>query len=176
MNNSYDDKLSQSIRRKRSLIWWILIVSFIIISVGITLIVIFAKPSYPVLLSSNINIEINGSGTYKEGSEITISAIDVEGYRFNSWTYNGEIVSQNKTYTFIINEQSSGTYNAIYDKLYYISIGNLINGDIFVDKVEAIKGEEVRLTIIPDEDYFLSELYYVNDGDDKYNNIENNNV
>jgi hypothetical protein len=44
---------------------------------------------------------INGSGEYEEGEEVSLVAMPAEGYHFLSWTENGTVVSEDKTYTFI---------------------------------------------------------------------------
>ena len=45
---------------------------------------------------------VSGGGTYIEDSECTLTATANEGYHFYTWTENGEVVSTNATYTFIV--------------------------------------------------------------------------
>lgn len=49
----------------------------------------------------------SGSGTYNYGSAVTLSAIPVKGYSFESWTENGIQASTSSTYTFTLNSNRS---------------------------------------------------------------------
>lgn len=43
---------------------------------------------------------VSGTGTYECSAECNLSAIPNDGYRFISWTENGDVVSTNTTYVF----------------------------------------------------------------------------
>ena len=43
---------------------------------------------------------VTGETTVKFGTEVTVTAISNEGYHFDSWTSEGEVVSTDATYTF----------------------------------------------------------------------------
>ena len=45
---------------------------------------------------------VSGAGTYEGGSSCTIVATPSEGYRFVNWTENGDVVSTNASYEFIV--------------------------------------------------------------------------
>ncbi|MBR3491586.1 MAG: hypothetical protein IKH44_04730, partial [Bacteroidales bacterium] len=45
---------------------------------------------------------VTGSGTYEEGVTCTLVATANEGYTFTNWTENGEVVSTEATYSFIV--------------------------------------------------------------------------
>ncbi len=45
---------------------------------------------------------VNGSGTYEEGATCTLTAIANESYSFKNWTENGEVVSTEATYSFMV--------------------------------------------------------------------------
>lgn len=47
---------------------------------------------------------VTGAGTYANGSTVTLTATANEGYTFVNWTENGNVVSTNATYTFVVNE------------------------------------------------------------------------
>ena len=61
-------------------------------------------------ITYTVNITINpvgivtktGSGTYTYGNRVTITATPTEGYRFLNWTENGNVVSTEAEYSFII--------------------------------------------------------------------------
>ena len=45
---------------------------------------------------------IEGAGSYAEGSTCTLTATASEGYTFVNWTENGEVVSTNPEYSFVV--------------------------------------------------------------------------
>lgn len=47
--------------------------------------------------------KVAGGGRYKEGEQITITASSNDGYAFSAWQENGEDVSTDESYTFIVN-------------------------------------------------------------------------
>ena len=55
---------------------------------------------------------VNGAGIYATGQNCALSAIPNAGYTFLHWTKNGEVVSTNTTYVFVVNE--SGNYVASF--------------------------------------------------------------
>lgn len=74
----------------------------------------FSKPlaTDPVIsVSSNLIAggTVKGGGIYSLGSSCTLNASMSTGYTFVSWTENGEVVSSNASYTFIV----SGTRTLI---------------------------------------------------------------
>lgn len=64
----------------------------------------FVEKTYIIQAVANPNAggAVSGGGTYREGTEITLSAIANTGYRFDGWYENGEKVSDNGKYTFIV--------------------------------------------------------------------------
>lgn len=44
----------------------------------------------------------SGGGTYRAGEVCTVSATDNGGYRFREWTENGETVSTDRSYSFVV--------------------------------------------------------------------------
>ncbi len=64
-----------------------------------------AIPSYTITATA-IPAEggtISGGGTYDQGQSCTLTATANSGYTFANWTENGEVVSTDATYTFIVN-------------------------------------------------------------------------
>lgn len=45
---------------------------------------------------------VTGAGQYQEGATATITATPADGYTFNGWTENGEMVSTSESYTFAV--------------------------------------------------------------------------
>ncbi len=64
----------------------------------------FAQGTYTVTATANPTEggSITGTGTYSEGTNVTLNAIANEGYDFLNWTENGTVVSTQATYSFTI--------------------------------------------------------------------------
>ena len=64
----------------------------------------FAQGTYIVTATANPTEggSITGTGTYSEGTNVTLNAIANEGYDFLNWTENGTVVSTQATYSFTI--------------------------------------------------------------------------
>ena len=45
---------------------------------------------------------VTGGGLYEEGETVTVTAAPLEGFTFQNWTENGEIVSEEAEYTFVV--------------------------------------------------------------------------
>ena len=116
---------------------------------------------YQVSIVSELeSAEFDGAGKYKVGQEVELSAQDVDGYRFVYWSLpNGEISRENP-YKFTLTNANYGTYTAVYEKEYTITVGEFLNGEITSDRPVAITGEEVTLTVTPDENYHVSNISY----------------
>ena len=46
---------------------------------------------------------VSGGGTYQQGQSCTVTATANNGYAFTNWTENGNVVSNNANYTFVVN-------------------------------------------------------------------------
>ena len=55
-----------------------------------------------------------GEGTYNYGDEVTLNVIRNEDYAFQNWTENGEIVSEDLVYTFIVTSDRTLVANFIH--------------------------------------------------------------
>lgn len=60
--------------------------------------------TYNINVSPNPNIggTVTGGGTYAGGQQCTVTANANTGYTFINWTENGEVVTTNASYTFIV--------------------------------------------------------------------------
>ena len=71
---------------------------------------------------------ISGSGSYTYGEEVTLTIIRNEDWAFQNWTENGEVVSEEMTYTFIATEDR----NLVANFLYTESVGeNSVSANIY---------------------------------------------
>ena len=70
----------------------------------------------------------SGGGTYQQGQYCTISATPNTGYNFVRWTKNGNQVSTNPTYTFIVNETAEYVAQFQGQSCYIATTSNPSNG------------------------------------------------
>lgn len=157
-----DEASREAQNKKKVIITTSVVVALAILTMALLLIFLLPKNKIYIELSANIdNVELTGTGGYTEGESVTISAEEVEGYRFINWTCNGIEISKDREYTFEVKEESKGTYIANYSKIYMITISEgIAHGEIVPLKSEAIEGEEIEIQVLPDERYQLNELYY----------------
>jgi hypothetical protein len=57
---------------------------------------------------------ISGGGTYNYGDEVTLTIVRNEDWAFQNWTENGEVVSEEMTYTFIATENRDLVANFLF--------------------------------------------------------------
>ena len=74
-------------------------------------------PSYTITTISNPpeGGSTTGGGTYTEGSEVTITATENQNWLFTNWTEAGNIVSEESSHTFIIEEDRDLVANYIVE-------------------------------------------------------------
>ena len=67
--------------------------------------------NYTITVSANPSNggTVSGGGTYQQGQSCMVSATANSGYTFTNWTENGNVVSTNASYTFIVNGNRSLT-------------------------------------------------------------------
>ena len=62
----------------------------------------FQLKSYTVTASSSYGGTISGAGTYVYGTTVTMTATPYLHYNFVSWTENGQLISENASFSFVI--------------------------------------------------------------------------
>ena len=106
-----------------------------------TLTVTYPTPvtKYTVTLSDNtggFEPLTSGAGEYEEGDEVTVSAVDSEGWVFVGWMdENGDIVSNDYQYTFVI--EGNVALVAIYAQLMALEVNDL---EIITEPVVGLTG------------------------------------
>ena len=171
--------------KKKSKLFWALLASGIgAVIIAVVLLVVFLMPKeekFDINLGSSgttSSVVLTGDGSYTKGDSVTIVAQDIEGYRFVNWTYNGNIVSEEREYTFVIGESTQGEYTANYARVYKIKVSENQYGTFTINPTSAIAGEEITVEFeIGSEyqdEYTFSDLYYIIDGQVQENIIENN--
>lgn len=65
----------------------------------------FQTKSYTVSVSAQPSNggTVSGGGTFNYGQSCTVHATPAEGYTFINWTYDGDVVSTDVDYTFVVN-------------------------------------------------------------------------
>lgn len=78
-----------------------------------TLVANFVKKTFTidVLANPSNGGELSGGGTYEYGQSCTVKATAANGFRFDRWTENGSVVSQNTSYTFTVSSNRTLTAN-----------------------------------------------------------------
>ena len=171
--------------KKRSKLFWALLASGIgAVIIAVVLLVVFLMPKeekFDINLGSSgttSSVVLTGDGSYTKGDSVTIVAQDIEGYRFVNWTYNGNIVSEEREYTFVIGVSTQGEYTANYARVYKIKVSENQYGTFTINPTSAIAGEEITVEFEIgaeyQDEYTFSDLYYMYNGNTTENIIENN--
>lgn len=108
----------------------------------------------------------NSSGTYDEGTTVTVMAAANSGYRFVRWMgEDGTTVSTSATYTF--DATADQTLTAVFERIstgggggggsssYQINTSTTSNGTVTVTPTSAKSGTKVTITATPDEGYMV---------------------
>ena len=115
----------------------------------------------------------SGGGTFEENSTVTVTAVPDSGYRFIRWTENGAQVSADESYAFPLtgdrsltaefaSNSSGGSSRPTYSPSLDVGDG----GTVKVNPRTPEAGEEVTLTVTPDEGYAVEEVSVTDrDGD-----------
>ena len=93
-------------------------------------------------------------GTYDEGTEVTITATAIEGYRFKGWEGND---SKSESLTITLN--SNQTYQALFEliPIYTLTVTTSEGGTVSTEGGEYGEGTEVTITATPSEGYSFLE-------------------
>ena len=116
----------------------------------------FAKTSYSVSIAASPQAggTVSGGGTFSLGSEVRISASPAQGYTFQSWNVNGQIVSRDLNYR-IEKLNKDYSFTAIFIPTgvvtYSISAGVATTGGMINPSgiTVAAGGQNVTYTITP---------------------------
>lgn len=98
---------------------------------------------------------VTGDGTYIYGTTCTLTATPYEDYIFANWTLNGELISDNPTYSFVVNDETAGEYVAHFARsLYQITTtANPVAGGTVTGAGAYMEGQTVTLTAIANTGY-----------------------
>ena len=96
---------------------------------------------------------VSGEGNYYHGDEVTLTAVPNVGYRFVNWTENGEVISDNVVYTFIVAPDRNIVANFTLLDYDITTSVNIENSGSVTGAGNYTHGDEVILTATPNENY-----------------------
>ena len=113
----------------------------------------FELLTYEVAVSANIENAgtVTGAATYNHGEEVTLTATPNEGYKFISWTENGEVVSTDQDFTFVVTSNRDLVANFKLLTYEVAVTANIENAGTVTGAATYNHGEEVTLTATPNE-------------------------
>jgi len=96
---------------------------------------------------------ITGDGPHYNGQNCTLKATAAMGYYFVKWTKDGELVSSNATYSFVVTEP--GSYEAHFNKRHYqVAASVTPSGSGTVTGTGSFEfGETAELRAVPNDGY-----------------------
>lgn len=111
--------------------------------------------TYNINVSPNPNIggTVTGGGTYAGGQQCTVTANANTGYTFINWTENGEVVTTNASYTFIVEGNRTFVANFTLNN-YTISVtADPTDGGMVTGAGNYVHGTTCTLTATANENY-----------------------
>ena len=117
----------------------------------------YIPPTYTISVSANPTNggNVTGGDIYTEGESCTVTATPNANYTFNNWTENGEVISSDASYTFIVNENHNLVANFTYiPPTYTVSVSaNPANGGTVIGGGNYTEGEPCTITATPNTNY-----------------------
>ena len=125
----------------------------------------YVPPTYTITVVANPTESgnVSGGGTYQEGQSCTVTAEANEGHSFTNWTENGNVVSTSAEYTFNVTGSRTLTANFVPQTVKITTSIDPTDGAIVTGDGTYNYGDEVTLTVIPNEDYHF--LNWTEDGE-----------
>lgn len=122
---------------------------------------------YTITALANEGGTAEGSDTYLEGEEVTLTATPDDDHLFSNWTKDEEVVSTDAIFTFIATESATYTANFIEKSSITFTITAIAgeHGSITPQgEVEVTYGQNMTFTITPDVEYQIVSVFV--DGED----------
>jgi len=108
---------------------------------------VFTRKSYRVRLKSNIeNVNLSGAGSYEHGEEAEVRALEKDNFTFVKWVEDGEKVSNEKSYRFIVSEDRELTAISELD----IGLEDMILKDDLTGYLLPVRDERTTGLVTPD--------------------------
>ena len=96
---------------------------------------------------------VYGSGTFEEGTLVTIATTANVGYTFNNWTEDGEVVSTDESYTFTITDDHNFFANFTINTYNVTVAANPVEGGTVTGEGTYDHGSSVTVTATANEFY-----------------------
>ena len=79
----------------------------------------FARSLYQITATANPaeGGTVDGAGAFMEGQTVTLTATSNTGYKFANWTKNGEVLSTENVYSFVVVDGVEGNYVANFEQI-----------------------------------------------------------
>lgn len=120
---------------------------------------------YTITLPTVEGGTVYGAGLYAAGSEVTVTAVADEKYQFNGWTVNGELISTDIEYSFIL--EQSIELCALFERVYESYTITVTTSDEVAGSIEGAgvynEGSSVTIKAIPSLGYRFSQ--WIEDGE-----------
>ena len=112
-------------------------------------------PDYTITVSANPanGGTVTGGGTYQQGQSCTVTTTANEGYTFNNWTENGNVVSNNASYSFTVNGNRVLVANFTLNTLQITAAVEPAEGGTATGGGTYNYGDEVTITVETNEDW-----------------------
>ncbi|MBO6024723.1 MAG: T9SS type A sorting domain-containing protein [Bacteroidales bacterium] len=115
-----------------------------------------AQPqNYTINVSANPSNggNVTGGGSYQQGQSCTVTATPNAGYDFTNWTENGEVVSPDANYTFIVNGNRTLVANFTQQQFTITATANPSDGGNVTGGGTYTYGQQCTLTAAPATGY-----------------------
>lgn len=117
--------------------------------------------NYTITTSSNPTAGGNtsGNGTYNAGQNRTVTATANSGYTFSNWTENGNVVSTNSSYSFVLNSNRNLVANFTQQSNwidcpnYNFSLSNNSNWNTHSSSIGYMENKIYRFLVSPGKTY-----------------------
>ena len=96
------------------------------------------------------------SGVFNSGESCSLTATPAEGYSFISWTQNGELVSTEASYSFVVTENRDLVANFAMNLSITVSVNPAEAGTVS-GAGEYVYGQTCTLTAVPAEGYYFKD-------------------
>ncbi len=111
--------------------------------------------TYNINVSPNPNIggTVTGGGNYNAGQQCTVTATANTGYTFANWTENGEVVTTNASYTFIVTGNRTLVANFTLNSYTITATADPTEGGMVTGSGNYDYGTSCTLTATANENY-----------------------
>ena len=124
-------------------------------------------PIYTINVSATAGGTASGEGEYEQGSSVTLTATPESEFLFIGWTENGEQVSSDESFTFVVEQDRTfvANFEPISNPAYTVQV-NATQGGTVEGGGSYEKGTYIMVNAVPDNGYRF--LYWEENGEQLY--------